>query len=135
MALGLFEMLQIERGSDLEESLLQWVEAREQNELFRGYPNREFERGVKRTTKKLDAYVNHDRWVADCECRAGVAVEPTLDVCVCLDCGTLYRVRMPDDWKAGEQVLAHRDVENRNWTVGQTVQDLKAENLTHGVRF
>lgn len=53
---------------------------------------------------------------------------------VCGNCGHTSQVRFPSDGDEIEAVLKRRPVpETRNWEPGETVSDLKAENLSHGV--
>ena len=81
------------------------------------------------------AYVNHGRWVADCEaCRSALRVSPG-DEFTCLECGHHDAdVFWPDDWADIDAVLALRpSILNRNWLPGETLDDLRAENLEHGL--
>jgi hypothetical protein len=85
-------------------------------------------------TTKLDVYVNHGRWVADCLCGSGVACAPDSAEAVCLECGSVYRVNFPPKRTitAVEKVLGSRPASKRNWSPGtETRADLAAENLRH----
>lgn len=81
------------------------------------------------------AYINHGRWVVDCpRCNGGVKVSE--QEAGCPDCGAELAVGWPDqaDRDAAEEVLAVRPTENRNWyPATEDVDDLKAENLLHGL--
>ncbi len=97
-------------------------------------------------------YVNHGRWVVECDaadCRGAIDVSQRLSaagvVCDCRDrtacyhqtdpCGHIIRIDWPTDLEAIDRVLALRvDPITRNWLLGETVEDLKAENLLHGMR-
>lgn len=81
----------------------------------------------------VESYVSHGRWVADCVCGGGIVTSPDLDHATCLDCGTLYQVRFPDNREEIESVLLGRpDKRNRNWRPGETMESLQAENAQHG---
>ena len=85
----------------------------------------------------LRAYVNHGRWVADCPaCNGGVLGPNPQDggTAPCLDCGHLYTIAYPQEWRAIQALLVRRPrMENRNWRPGETCALLRAENLEHGV--
>ena len=80
------------------------------------------------------AYVNHSRWVVDCDCHGAGLARVGYPSC-CFDCGRVYlRVDFPSDVGEIEALLLRRrDPETRNWIVGQTVADLSAENSEKGV--
>ena len=52
---------------------------------------------VKRSRRKLDAYENAGRWVADCDCRSGIACSPSMPTACCMACLTVYHVRFPEE--------------------------------------
>ncbi len=93
----------------------------------------------------MNAYYNHGRWVVDCpaaDCHA--ALRAPTDECDCKDemvcdhpqipCGTRFRTVMPNDAGAIQRLLDKRPSRaNRNWYPTETLEDLKAENVTHGV--
>lgn len=79
------------------------------------------------------AYVNHSRWVADCPedgCQGTEFVDGAWPRFVCISCGSgVWRVVFPKDRLAIEALLLTRpEEENRNWSNGEDVADLKAEN-------
>lgn len=101
------------------------------------------------------AYLNHGRWVVDCpadDCEATLFADRpmfaednngTLSLrCICNDvsvcdhsavpCGTPLAAVFPDNRADIDRLMAGRRRRNRNWT-GESVSDLKAENLLHGV--
>lgn len=97
-------------------------------------------RRIKRvvTGKTVKAYINGGRWVADCpNDNGGIACLPGHDEATCLSCGHAYKVKWPaaKTMSAALTVLLAREKpENRNWRPGdESVQDLKAENITRGV--
>lgn len=83
----------------------------------------------------LQPTINHGRWLVECpQCRGSVTLAtPGLETVVCMGmCGVEYPVRFPDDREQIEEILLLRTSENRNWT-GETVDELRAENVAHGV--
>ncbi len=94
----------------------------------------------------MNAYYNHGRWVVECpasDCRAALRAPAILCDCqdemVCdhpqIPCGTRFRTVMPAGVSEIQRLLDLRPKrENRNWTPDETVEDLKLENVTHGVR-
>ena len=87
---------------------------------------------------KTYAYMNHGRWVADCAtpyCPEAHLVTPG-DRFNCGNCGESFRVSWPLCKTQIERVLETRPVpQTRNWLVGESVSDLRNENLRHGVNF
>jgi hypothetical protein len=86
------------------------------------------------------AYVNHGRWVVECPvCGGGERVptaegSPTTILCQVPACGTELGVIFPEKRAQIESVLLLREnLVNRNWSPGETVADLEAENVEHGV--
>ena len=88
------------------------------------------------------ARVNHGRWIVDCPaCPSAQIVQPgdTSFVCLSLDplCpayGEVVEIAWPPVWRAIEAILAHRPNKvNRNWYPWETLADLRAENLAHGL--
>ena len=101
---------------------------------FRGRPGNDFAE----SKVVIQAYVSDSRWVADCvtaNCGGGVAVWKENPRGCCLDCGTIYTISFPDDVDEAEKVLLSRPEVNRNWFphLGETVNQLKAENIANGV--
>jgi len=94
------------------------------------------------------AYVNHGRWIADCPddgCHAALKVVDTGIACDCMDevvCdhpaiphGLAIDIVYPEAQTDITRLLDLRPKrENRNWYPGETLSDIKAENVTHGVR-
>lgn len=93
------------------------------------------------------AYINYGRWIIDCACGAGNAVDPAFAFAVCVACGAIHRdIRYPADRAAIEATLSDRArAVNRNWEPteiahargrerGDTLASLQAENAAHGVR-
>lgn len=95
-------------------------------------------------TRSVVPYVNHSRWVADCDCGGGMLCWDRNPVTCCLDCGASYFVAWapPVERAAVVRALAIRDPRNRNWDPRrvdkageqvETVASLHRENvLMHG---
>lgn len=83
------------------------------------------------------ARVNWGRWIADCTmCRSALALDPGLPGFVCWDCGAHVEVIWPAAHvQAGvERILSLRpDPMTRNWSQPESLHDLWAENLEHGI--
>ena len=81
----------------------------------------------------VTAYVNHGRWVIDCDCGAGNSVHPDWKLACCLECGAIRtNIVFPAEIREIERTLASRKRQaNRNWRPGETVATLKAENAAH----
>ena len=100
----------------------------------------------------MNAYYNHGRWVVDCsadDCRGALRVpvgrfSSMVMVCNCRDesvcdhqsvpCGHVFEVELPSDRIEIERLAGLRPRRaQRNWRPGETVADMQAENLLHGV--
>lgn len=85
----------------------------------------------------LVAYVNWGRWVIDCRCGSGAAVELRKREAYCFECGGIHRdVQLPpaDILTQIESVLERRThLSAQNWSPTETVDDLRAENAAHEV--
>ena len=91
------------------------------------------------------AKLEHGRWIVDCaadDCRAVLFADRA--ACECRDesvcdhptvpCGAPIVAVFPDDRANIDGLVSRRPRRlNRNWTPGETVEALKAENLLHGV--
>ena len=92
----------------------------------------------------MTAFVNHGWWIVPCsadDCRAILFADRS--VCECRDesvcdhptipCGVPIEATLPA-WRGDiDRLLTTRPRRNRNWSPGETLADLKAENLLHGV--
>jgi hypothetical protein len=81
---------------------------------------------------------NWGRWLIDCSspwCTSAMQVYPGQISVTCLDCGTtMGPLIWPADPDGIELLLLMRPVEKtRNWLPGETLQDLLAENVLHGI--
>lgn len=78
-------------------------------------------------------YINHSRWLADCDCGGGMLCWDRNPYACCLTCGTFYEVDWPAPQVRAEAVrlIATRNVVNRNWDhhKGETAQELMAQNI------
>lgn len=96
----------------------------------------------------LTARVNHGVWIASCPCREPGDPAPGLVVWLsvpwgwCLRCGNRETggrwrpvvVPSPDERAAIEAALAARPaLSARNWEPGESVAELLADNVAHGV--
>lgn len=95
----------------------------------------------------VKVYFNWGRWIADCPslvCKGAEKLErwQRSSLCRCRDtqiclhgeyCGTIYEVEWPAFADEIEALMGVRPLENRNWWPGETVADLEAENVAHGV--
>lgn len=75
-------------------------------------------------------YVNANRWLADCpDCNGGMGADPTDDTAFCWDCGGIFRVGLPPDWRQAEEILERRPPKYRHWFPGaETVAMLEDQN-------
>ena len=95
------------------------------------------------------AFVNHGRWVTWCPagCGNAVVVSQAEPVYICLSPSFLcptpkvwYTVKFPRSKRAIERELLKRlskrppHATNRNWTPGETVEQLQAENRAQGIK-
>lgn len=85
----------------------------------------------------VPARANWGRWVIDCPtCTSALTLPPGAEAFACWDCGARAVVEWPaPEFVAGvERLLSMRPaVETRNWVPGETLHDLLAENVQHGV--
>jgi hypothetical protein len=95
----------------------------------------------------MNAYVNYGRWIVDCpdpDCYAALTI--TDNNCECRDtyvcdhpqqpCGATVQAEMPPNEPEITRLLEQRPRRaNRNWVPGETVKDLQAENVQHGIRI
>lgn len=93
----------------------------------------------------IQAYVYLGMWVAECECKHALALEPLsgtivegvkwwpkrLDVFACDNCGKVSSIQMPAERGEIERLLKLRPVQNRNWYTRETIADLRIENAVH----
>jgi hypothetical protein len=83
----------------------------------------------------LVARIEHGRWIGDCSCGSGVNVHPDWPEARCMGCGAVYpNVVLPAQRDAVEQALVARpQMAARNWHPHETLDQLHAENLEHGI--
>lgn len=86
----------------------------------------------------VEALVNHNRWVAFCECGGCEVVDPEQRYFFCFSCmnfltdGYPRKVHFPRNWDHIEQRLLVRDDPlTRSWLPTETVENLEAENVAH----
>jgi hypothetical protein len=82
-------------------------------------------------------FVNHGRWVAGCgdaDCGGSQIVLPGQAMFLCGRCGQSSYLKWPDDVMGIGARLGERPVlETRNWLPSESLRDLDAENIAHGV--
>jgi hypothetical protein len=79
--------------------------------------------------------LNHGRWIVNCwNCPMAYAEVRGIPE-MCGNCGAQLEVVYPNPTFRSnvEEVVASRPEENRNWTPGETLDMLIAENIAHGV--
>ena len=94
----------------------------------------------------IQAYIDCGRWLAECpDCHSAQVISDKTRDFWCLHCGNASidfkwrHIRMPRNRKVLEDVLVLRPAARsdraltRNWKTGETVDDLKAENVAHGL--
>lgn len=86
----------------------------------------------------VHARVNWSRWIADCgnpACTSALAIPAGCLAMRCWDCGFITGpILWPPDPDGVEALLAMRpDETTRNWAYPETLNDLLAENLAHGI--
>jgi hypothetical protein len=94
----------------------------------------------------LRAEVNHGAWIAVCPCGAEGLPAPGCVVWIsqpwawCVRCGNAAAggrwrpIVLPSEHAAIEALLEQRpELATRNWTPGETVDDLAAQNVAHGI--
>jgi hypothetical protein len=72
-------------------------------------------------------------WVVDCpRCPSALQVPLRAPEAMCWDCGAEYTIRWPHDPVAVETLLnARPNPLNRNWSPGETLEQLMIENAAH----
>lgn len=86
--------------------------------------------------ERVAAYVNDNRWLADCPfCNGGIACWVQMSDSCCFDCGRVYQVDYPSEQEFKDAVasLERRPFRARFWKPWeQSAQDLRFENIEHG---
>jgi hypothetical protein len=100
---------------------------------------RAYHRKVKSETREnaepQTAYINHGRWVVDCQCKGAGLTSRIMKIACCFDCGAVYtQIVFPRNAKSIENVLLKRpDLTTRNWKHGESIGLLLSDNKAHGV--
>lgn len=95
--------------------------------------------GTAPKVEAVEVYVNHGRWIAECPDCHGAQLASRADLrFMCNNCanaviGGLWRpVVWPKDPDKIAALLEERPLAHtRNWTPGESLRDLKAENVQH----
>ena len=92
------------------------------------------EKSIQEIDTQQEAYVNHGRWVVDCECNGAGLTSPSFKVSCCFDCGRVYtNIKFPQQVKKIEEtLLARYNQTSRNWK-GESLQVLLDENTKYEV--
>ena len=90
---------------------------------------------IRENAEPQTAYINHGRWVIDCQCTGAGLTSRTMNISCCFDCGAVYTtIIFPRHAKKIEDVLLKRpDLATRNWAQGESLELLLADNKAHGV--
>lgn len=80
-------------------------------------------------------FVAGGKWLVKCDCGNYPSVHPDWRLALCFECGAIYEgLTMPDNAEDIEAVLVERPhPANRAWLPSETVNDLIAQNVEHGV--
>lgn len=90
---------------------------------------------VHEVTEPFTARVEAGSWLFDCDCGAGVSTDPEWKMACCFSCGAVYmNVIFPEDAAAIERLLVARPQKNRYWLPGETLEQVRADNVANGVR-
>ena len=84
----------------------------------------------------VDAYIRGSKWIVNCVCGNAPSASPEWNVARCLECGAVFRnIRWPADRTMIEcLLLLRRSSSERAWHPGESVEDLRQENIGHGIR-
>lgn len=87
---------------------------------------------------KAKAFISGGRWVVACTtsgCANAPLTHPDWKVARCFECGAVYEdVEFPEQIAEISALLVKRPYPaNRNWTPGESVEELRAENAAFGV--
>jgi hypothetical protein len=87
------------------------------------------EKNVFEIDEPREAYINHGRWVVDCDCNGAGLTSTTFKLTCCFDCGRVYTsVTFPKDAeKIEDALLKRREQAQRNWK-GETLKAILSEN-------
>ena len=82
-----------------------------------------------------EAYINHGRWVVNCECNGAGLTSREFGMTSCFDCGRVYnQIIFPENAQLIElALLDRRDQTETNWNIGESIELLKKDNSDHGV--
>ena len=79
-------------------------------------------------------FVAGGKWIVLCPCGDAPMASPDWNEARCFECGAVHRgLQWPADRDAIEAVLIVRPAAVRTWLPTETVDDLRAQNVAHGV--
>jgi hypothetical protein len=84
--------------------------------------------------RPLVARVNDGAWIGDCDCNAGVAVDPEWSEARCFGCGAVYtEIVFPERRAEIETLLEARPRKHQNWDADEPIEIVRDLNLRHGL--
>lgn len=91
---------------------------------------------VEEVSDAMAAHVGAGAWRVRCLCGEAPPADPEWQLACCSGCGRIYtHVEFPAEIDEIERLLSLRPNQaTRNWQLPETIADLYAENLGHGVR-
>lgn len=87
-------------------------------------------------SRPVQAYINHGRWIAMCEC-GGAEIVWAEGLFMCQSCWNsahkhnFRTVEFPVKRAEIEAILERRPLLNRNWLLGEAISQLEKENKEH----
>lgn len=88
---------------------------------------------VGKNTGPVLAYINHGRWVADCVCNGSELIDGPVMVCGSCGMETPVKYPGPKTRKRIEDALSVRNQRLQNWHPDETIDELIAQNIDHGI--
>lgn len=82
-----------------------------------------------------DVLIAAGKWLVWCECGNYPSVHPEWRLACCFECGAIYEdLVVPPEAIEIARVLSRRPkIQNRAWLAPQTLDDVRAENVEHGI--
>ena len=97
------------------------------------FPNLHWPLPALHTGTPAPVKVSESCWQVVCPCGNTPMYDPKWALACCYTCGAIYVQQPPEDWREIERVLLNRPNQiNRHMLVGQTLDELRAENRKHG---
>lgn len=97
------------------------------------FPNLHWQLPFRHVGDPVPVKVSESCWQLVCSCGNTPMYDPEWALACCYTCGAVYDQGPPKDWREIERVLLNRPNQiNRHMLVGQTLDELRAENREHG---